>query len=89
MSWFEQVHATLLTSTYTSITADVNDEVTMEEETEETQQYYGTKMSSAYVHFALSIFFVVVVGGKGGGVIGVLSLMNKFFGGVYMTGYKS
>lgn len=60
----------------------------MEEETEETQQYYGTKMSSAYVHFALSIFFVVVVGGKGG-VIGVLSLMNKFFGGVYMTGYKS
>lgn len=40
----------------------------MEEETEETQQYYGTKMSSAYVHFALSIFFVVVVGGRGGGV---------------------
>lgn len=61
----------------------------MEEETEETQQYYGTKMSSAYVHFALSIFFVVVVGGGGGGLIGVLSLMNKFFGGVYMTGYKS
>lgn len=61
----------------------------MEEETEETQQYYGTKMSSAYVHFALSIFFVVVVGGRGGGLIGVLSLMNKFFGGVYMTGYKS
>lgn len=53
----------------------------MEEETEETQQYYGTKMSSAYVHFALSIFFVVVVGGRGGGLIGVLSLMNKFFGG--------
>lgn len=52
----------------------------MEEETEETQQYYGTKMSSAYVHFALSIFFVVVVGGRGGGgLIGVLSLMNKFF----------
>lgn len=62
----------------------------MEEETEETQQYYGTKMSSAYVHFALSIFFVVVVGGGGGGVDRCPQFDEQvFFGGVYMTGYKS
>lgn len=61
----------------------------MEEETEETQQYYGTKMSSAYVHFALSIFFVVVVGGRGGVDRCPQFDEQVFLGEVYMTGYKS
>lgn len=87
MSWFEHVHATLLTSTYTLITADVNDEVTIEQETEETQQYYGTKMSSAYVPFALyqntiHNYFFFEVGG--GGLMGVLSFDEQvFWGGLY------
>lgn len=47
---------TLPKSTYTSITADVNDEVTIEEETEETQQHYGTKMSSAYRYVPFTLY---------------------------------